>query len=71
MKLESWLEMEDLDPKGNYDHYTIEVDTTASGLTVISHCGDCKHWSDDLNFCQIRKEINWAKDDGCIKWESL
>ena len=48
MKLEEWLEMEDLDPKNNY-----------------------KHWSDDLNFCQARKEINWAKDDGCIKWESL
>lgn len=57
MKLEDWLARQD-------------VDSVTTGLTVISHCGDCKYWSDDLNFCNTRNQINWAEDDGCIKWEA-
>ena len=49
--------------------YCAFKDRAIEGLMVIGTCVGCKHWESDMDFCSLRDELDWDKDDGCIRWK--
>jgi len=66
MKLEYWMEDEDLDEYADYEGY---------GYHVIKTCGECKYFDErkDFGYCESSKN-NFLNDEfkknfGCIHFE--